>query len=208
MLSGMPTLSAQDGGGARPRRGIATLADVRARCTVDAATHCWIWQGACNSKGKPYIWSLDYARMDKRVMAAQVAVWQIAHGEPVPQGRLVFRGCGNARCVNPVHLRVARSQAEMWQHIVRAGHLRGRGVEAHRAALVKARRAAGIVPIREQVVRAILAEPVHRSNIEVAAQYGVSHSTVARLRRGETRADVPGVRCRAPAREDADAPAR
>lgn len=171
----------------RPR-GLLSVAAVKARCEVDGATHCWLWQGARCSNGMPQIWSLDYARAEKRAQAGPVAVWQMAHDRALPVGKMVFRGCGRKLCLNPVHLRLAGSRAELMGHVARAGHLKGRGVEQHRAALVKAREAAGIVSTPAALVRQIVAAPRTVTNVALAARLGVSIWTVSNIRLGKTRA--------------------
>lgn len=177
---------------AKPRRGIATLQALRERCTQDARTHCWLWQGACSGGGMPHIWSFDYARMDKRALPGPVVAWQLAHDRAVPAGKMVFRGCGRKLCLNPVHLRLAGSRSELMAHVARAGWLKGRGLEQHRAALVKARAAAGIVPTGADVVRQIREAPREVTNLALAARLGISHWTVSNIRRGRTRGAVAG----------------
>lgn len=43
-----------------------TLDDIRAKCRIDAATRCWVWQGAGASAGVAHVYTIDYARKTKR----------------------------------------------------------------------------------------------------------------------------------------------
>ena len=72
---------------------MTTAADIKARCTVDPATHCWIWQGAVNARSKtPVLYAFDHARADKRAMSGALAAWNIAHAAaPLPGPECVVR---------------------------------------------------------------------------------------------------------------------
>jgi len=54
-------------------RGLLTVEAVKARCTVDPATHCWLWQGATAADGVPRLHTLDYARVEKRSRSGRCA---------------------------------------------------------------------------------------------------------------------------------------
>ena len=179
---------------ARPRRGIATIADVKARCIVDPLTGCWHWQGArsCAKGGKPALPTMhtfDPRRGEKRVMSGPLAVWCIAHGE-APNAPLVYRGCGCDDCLNPVHLRLARSHAEIGLHQRRSGSRKGKNTEQRRANMAKGRQTRGIVETPAEVVLAIRAAPETVTGRALARLHGVSESTVSKIRLGRSRVDV------------------
>lgn len=172
-------------------RGVSTIADLRARSRVDPVTHCWHWLGAVANGGEPRIHTLDYARVEKRIMSGPLAAWNIAHGEaPPPWARFVFRACGTRDCVNPVHLRLARDRAEIGEHQRRAGSRKGTSIEARRANIALALAARGITPTAPDVVRAIRAEGADTTTSALAERLGLSVQTVSRIRRGDTRAGV------------------
>lgn len=170
-------------------RGIATIADLKARSRVDPATHCWRWLGAA-SDGHPRIHTFDRIRGEKRTMAGPTAVWNIAHDEGVPPGWMPFRRCGQRDCVNPSHLRMAHSKAEMFGFIARSGSLKGRNAEQRRANVQRAHEANGITPTPAAVVLAIRAADPTLTNVALGREFGVSHGLVSRIRRGQSRRSV------------------
>jgi hypothetical protein len=167
-----------------------TVDDLRAKCVVDASTGCWNWNGALSMDGIPRIWTLDYARITKRSMSGPRAAWSIAHEADPGPGWLVFRRCGNRRCLAPVHLARARDKAEIGLHIRRAGWRVGTAVESRLANLVLARAACGIVPTSEHMVREIRAADPEETTADIARRYAISHSTVSRIRLGKSHKHV------------------
>lgn len=176
--------------------GLATVDDVRARCVINPATHCWEWQGARQfrtdaSKGQPVMHAFDHARGEKRTMSGPAAVWNIAHGRAPLPGYKVFRACCSTTCVNPAHLREVKTQAEIGLHQRRAGVLKGRPMtEAGRAVLRKAHEAAGILYVADEKVAAIRSAPAEVTGRELAQRLGISEQTVSRIRRGTRRCDA------------------
>lgn len=168
------------------KRGIATVEDLRARSERRPGSDCWWWLGAmaCD-KVSPRIWTLDYELVDKRTMTGPQAVWNISRGEGL-HGWLAYMRCVNSSCVNPVHVGKARSRVEIGAHIARHGKRKGRNTEAQRGNIRKAWQAAGITPTAPEVVAAIRAEPSSLTNIALAAKYGLGHTTVSRIRRGDS----------------------
>lgn len=174
-------------------RGIITISDLRARCRVDPASHCWHWLGA-TSKGNPRIHTLDYARAEKRTMSGPLAAWHIAHGEAPPAwAPLVYRGCMVRDCLNPAHLRLARDLAEIGVHQRRVGNRKGTCLEARRTNIARAIAARGTAVTPDDVVRAIRSAPATTTNRELSKRYGVREQTVSRIRRREVRAGVSDV---------------
>lgn len=171
------------------KRGMLTIDRLKARCVVDQASHCWLWQGA-TSGGLPKLWTLDYGRVEKRVMPGPLAAWHISRQAPPRDGHLVFRSCGHRACLNPAHLREMGSRAEIGLHIRRARSRVGTHVEARRRNIRAAMAATGVVPTPADVVRAIRAAPAEVTGLALAAQYGISHQTVSKIRRGESRMEV------------------
>ena len=175
--------------------GLATVADVRARCVINPTTHCWEWQGARQyrtavSKGMPVMHAFDHARGEKRTMSGPLAVWNIAHGRSPLPGYKVFRACCCTTCVNPAHLREAKDDAEIGLHQRRSGLLRGRTSDARRANVLKAQAAAGIVYVTDEAVAAIRSAPPDVTGVVLAQRLGISEQSVSRIRRGLRRCDV------------------
>ena len=91
---------------------ITSIADLRERCDIDPVTRCWNWLGGYNGYNNrsliPRLWVYDYDRHDKASVSGPRAAWMLAHeAAPLP-GYVVYRACGNRRCLNPVHLRDGR----------------------------------------------------------------------------------------------------
>lgn len=166
---------------------ILTIADVRARCAIDPATHCWHWQGARSSDGTPRIHTLDHARTEKRTMSGPMAVWNIAHGAAPLPGHLIYRGCQHRLCLNPAHLREAASKAAIGAHIRRAGTRKGTSTEQRLANIRLAQIASGAVPTPAEIVLAIRAVPrAEATNRALARRFNVAEQVVSRIRRGES----------------------
>lgn len=169
---------------------IQTIADLRARSVQDPATHCWHWLGAKSPDGVPRIWTFDHERGDKRGMSGPKAVWNIAHGAAPRPGHLVYRRCVTCDCVNPSHMAQAASKKEIGAHIARNGARKGTSVPQRRANLLKAAAAAGIRYTPPEIVQAIRAAGPGPTNLELAALHGCAHSTVSKIRRGESHRGV------------------
>lgn len=169
---------------------ITKVSDLEARSLRDAATHCWHWQGAKATDGTPRIWTFDHERGEKRAMSGPKAVWNIAHQAAPRAGWLVFRRCVTLDCVNPSHMAQARDKREIGAHVARSGARKGKFAEQARANALKASAAAGIVYTPPEIVRAIRAEGSGPTNLALSERYGIGHSTVSRIRRGESHRGV------------------
>ena len=170
-------------------RGVLTIADVRARCKVDLGG-CWHWLGAKAVDGTPRIWTLDYARCEKRAMSGPKAIWNIAHGCAPTPGFLAFRRCMTTDCVNPVHIALARSKAEMGAHAARFGKRKGTNLEQRRASIEKAWAANGTILTPPELVRMIRAAPKEVKNTELAERLHMKHNTISKIRLGKSHRDV------------------
>lgn len=175
----------------RPYHYIGTVADLRARCDIDLRMHCWLWRGAVHSRsGLPILHTFDHARGEKRTMSGPVAAWNIGHQAAPARGRIVFRACCQTLCLNPAHLREARSRAEIGEHIRRSGVRKGLHLEARRESLKLAHQALGRTLTPPDIVRAIRAAPAGTTGRALAALHRLSRSCVSRIRRGETHREV------------------
>lgn len=173
--------------GAKPARGLLTVEQLKARCTVDPATHCWLWQGA-TSGGLPRIHTLDYARTEKRAMSGPLAAWHIAFNAAPRPGCLVFRGCQHALCLNPAHLREATDKAAIGLHIRRLGSRIGTAMAARRANITLAHAARGMMVTPPEKVRAVLEADPKMTSRAVAKMVGLGYSTTCSIRTGKRHA--------------------
>jgi hypothetical protein len=121
-------------------------------------------------------------------MSGPRAVWNIAKQCGLGQ-RLAYMHCVTSLCVNPEHVYSASDKAEIGANVVRSGKRKGTAMAARRANAAKAHIANGITVTPPEVVRAIRAVGIGRgtaTNIELAAKYGIWHTTVSMIRRGKS----------------------
>jgi hypothetical protein len=168
-----------------PRRGVATVHDLRARSIVDPATHCWAWQGA-QIKGSPRIWALDIDKLDKTVLSGPRAVWYIANGTALGS-KVAYMACWNKGCVCPVHVRAA-SRAEVNRQAGKAGTFTrtGPALAATVANLAKARAARGAIDTPPHLVLAVRAVAGTTTQQEISRRLGLTKTVVSRIVRGQS----------------------
>lgn len=172
-------------------RGMLTINQLYARCVVEADTGCWLWQGATTNGGKEArIWTFDHARGEKRSMSGPLAAWNIAFKAAPKTGHLVYRCCQRKLCLAPAHLRQASDLAEIGAFIRRCGSRKGTALEARRANIALAHIANGLTPTPAAIVQAIRARGDVPTNVALAAEFGLAHSTVSRIRRGDSHRQV------------------
>jgi hypothetical protein len=141
---------------------------------------CWNWTAAKNRQGYGLIGGeingKRYSPVGTTMLAHRVS-WLIHFGE-IPVGLVVMHICDNPSCVNPGHLRLG-TQAEN----VADMNAKGRKVSGTpRGTLHWNARVKSIEAVRE--IRSTT-----RNTKTLAAKYGVSISTVKRIRNGERYAD-------------------
>jgi DNA-binding transcriptional regulator YdaS (Cro superfamily) len=160
---------------------VRTLEEVKGRCFVTDDGH-WLWRGGLRPDGRANIYAPDYstgnADMVMSTQAGPRAVWHLHTGKPIPKGHRAYVVCPHANCCNPECIRCTD------------GHLQG--LNARRTGRFKnsarhlaARRA---ISISRAVLSADQVEYVKASNktgLELAAELGVSKSSVSKYRRGE-----------------------
>lgn len=132
---------------------------------------CWIWK-ACVDKDGYGIFSAN-----RQKISAHRYSYFLAHGE-LPVGKLVCHTCDTPSCVNPGHLFAGTFQENEDDCISKGRHSRGSG--QHLAKLkesdiprIKAMRASGM------------------QFTQIAAEFGMSRTSIASAVRGETWKHVP-----------------
>jgi len=147
---------------------IWTLDMIRARCTE--CGDCWEWQRALTGGRYPTL------RYKGRVINARRAVFEMAGGKLQPKSFIVTT-CGNARCLNPSHLKQVRQR----DHMARVAALGAMGGPVRSAKIAAAKRAqsAKITLTDARQIRAS-DEPVKT----LAERYGLSKDRIYRIRRG------------------------
>jgi len=164
--------------------GLRDIESLRERSKFDPRTLCWHWLGAKSDMGQPRLYAFCHAQGKKRTMACCTAVWNIAHGES-PRG-IPFHTCKSMDCVNPVHVRVADSFADVMQYRSKAGYFKGTAVDQRIQNIKKAHLARGVEPMEDSIVLAIRNEWKNRTGREISIELGVSEQTVSKIRMGKS----------------------
>jgi hypothetical protein len=166
------------------RKCILTVSDLRARCVIDPASQCWIWQGG-TSRNTPSVYTLDYLRAEKTALPGPRAAWYIANQRPALPGWIMARGMKcHSLCMCPAHVRVYSSRTELRTAEGLSGRHKGIVSEARKASLRRAWAVGnGVTP--PDVVAAIQAADATVQGRTLARLYGVSDSTVSNIRSGK-----------------------
>lgn len=167
------------------RRLVTRAQDLYERSERRPGSSCWWWlEGTSN--GHAQLWALDFDSGEKKAIRGCRAAWYIGSGGAKLGERVAYMRCMNKLCVNPAHA-AAGTRQEMGAHIAKRGDLRGKFTHQRRVNLVAARAASGIVDTPPEVVLAIRAVPrSEATNTQLAARFGLTHQTVAKIRRGES----------------------
>lgn len=128
---------------------------------------CWNWTGDKDRKwyGLYQVPSHIAGKESKVKCRAHRLSWVLHHG-PIPADLHVLHRCDNTRCVNPDHLKLG-TNADNIEDAVRRGS-RSR--------------------LSDDEVRAIRASA--DPHPDIAAKYGITRSTVSKIKRGTLRASV------------------
>lgn len=144
---------------------------------------CWLWTGALDERGRGRVWHDGKLKLHHR------AVWEILKG-PIPKGAMLCHHCDNPQCGNPAHLYVGTGKTNVNDMMSRGRHWTQR--EPERAAAVgraNGRRNSWAkgpqnpkAKLSNEEVAAIRGEL--GSSYQVAERYGVSATTIQRIRKG------------------------
>lgn len=127
---------------------------------------CWLWLGTVVSR-------MGYGQfqIDGQLHYAHRASW-LLHNGSISEGRFILHRCDNPSCVNPSHLFEGTHKDNMRDMALKGRAKVRRGEEGTLAKLTWA----DVNQIRES----------SRPQRALAAQYGVSQSTIGRAMRKET----------------------
>ena len=131
---------------------------------------CWNVTGCKgNRAGHVHIGGPRVDGLQERKLAHRLA-WELANGQPAPDGLVVMHSCDNPRCVNPTHLSVG-TQAENIHDSIRKGRYNCFGVQKLNA-----------VQVRE--IRVLWGRGVLQKDI--AARFGIARHTVSGIVHGKS----------------------
>lgn len=146
----------------------ATLDAVWAGVSVRGPDQCWPWTKRRNAKGYGLLVVAGQA------WRAHRAVYVAARGK-IPEGQIVRHRCDNPSCCNPAHLELGTVADNNRDARERGRHVAPRGLRHGKAKL------------SDRQVARIRMDP--RKGTAIAADYGISPSTVSMIRSGYRRAD-------------------
>lgn len=124
---------------------------------------CWIWQGCKTKQGYGYL-----GQSGSKNISAHRAAWLVTH-KVLPSWLHVLHKCDNPSCVNPEHLFLGTNADNVADR-------EAKGRQLYR----KLGAANGRARLTEDQVRCIYDDP--RKQDDIAAAYGVSQSTVHRIK--------------------------
>ena len=153
--------------------GTYTLATAKARCVIDPCDEdsCWSWTGRLSS-GIPYAWH------NGSLVSMRKVVYELHFGRPVRDGYAVRMSCECGECLNPRHMKEQARGKLLRENAAKEPLIRKR---ARLAAAAIARGEAVLDMERAREIRAS-AEP---SKV-LAERYGVTVTTINRIRRGQS----------------------
>lgn len=129
---------------------------------VDKSGECWVWTASLQNKG------YGQFQMRGKMMLAHRVSWELENG-PIPDNQCVLHRCDNRKCVRTAHHFLgtkADNNADM--------HSKGR-----------ARAGRNVTRIKSETFEAIRDEAKRHSRRDVAIQFGLSKSHIARIIRGQ-----------------------
>lgn len=131
---------------------------------------CWEWTASTQAGG----YGQFRVSRPRRKVRAHIMAYQISKGPT--NGLLVCHSCDNPPCCNPQHLWLGTHDDNMKDAAAKK-RFRGHNMkgEANPRAILKI---PDVQCIREQIAGG-------KTNIAIAAQYGVTHSMISRIRLGK-----------------------
>jgi hypothetical protein len=161
-----------------------TLDDIKGRCRIEG--ECWIWTGALSGKRWPRLHAPDFTNHKgaKHVQSGRRAVWHVKTGKAIPNGWRVFGTCGEDVCMNPAHMK-CQPTAQWGIQLAASGKLKGvtKRIVANR---LSGQKRSHLDPEKLHLIRSS-----EKTGLELAAELGLSRSTISKARTGKATAYTP-----------------
>ena len=163
-----------------------TLEEIKGRCFVTEDGH-WLWRGTLTSHGRAHIYAPDYTRKDGELtcQSGARAVWHVINQKALPDGYRAYVTCDYPECCNPECI-TATTSSQHGKFGSRKGRHKGNPnhITANRAICAKRAKLTA-----EQV---LYVQTSPKTGVALAAELGVSTSTISKLRRGGNKVTAPG----------------
>lgn len=154
------------------RRHVRDLGWLRARVQIDPQTDCWVWTGVVNHRGYGrYHYTTDEGVLNG---SAHRLALELFLGRPLLAGMNACHRCDNPSCCNGEHL-FEGTTADNLNDCRAKGRDRHRSGERH-----------GMARLRQADVDAIRVELATGRRLRaIAAQFGVSQTTISNIKTGK-----------------------
>ena len=159
---------------------------------VDKSGECWLWTDALRPDGYGYLQRVG--GRGGRTYLAHRASYEIAYG-PIPDGLHVCHHCDNPPCVRPDHLFLG-TDLDNIRDMIRKGrgrYVRGdlNGTRKHPETRPRGSRNAQsrLTESDVPIIRSLLAKGIRQ--VDIAAQFGISHQVVSTIKLRQAWAHVP-----------------
>ena len=146
-----------------------TIKRIEDQCEWDG--DCLLWQGGVNSKGHPLM-----SFQGKTGSLVRRVLQEVRTGRSLPKAVVMRAVCGNKLCM-------ARDHCKEWTRAQVMAQLGERG-ELSRPDKKRSNQRSAPKKLTPEQVAEIRSS--NETGVELAKQYGVSHTNISRIRRGES----------------------
>lgn len=136
---------------------------------------CWEWTGHRLPKGYGVVRTFIEKAL---IVKAHRLAYEMEVG-PIPPGMLCLHACDNPPCVNPAHLRIGSNSENMAD-----------AVEKRRFPSGEKKWNASLTERQAMAIKRLL-RTTKRSDLDIGREFGVAHSTIWQIRKGNTWKHIP-----------------
>ncbi|KZK32025.1 hypothetical protein A4F85_04740 [Delftia sp. GW456-R20] len=163
-----------------------TIEEIKGRCVITEDGH-WLWRGSVRPDGRPNIYAPDHTRQNggMTTQAGPRAIWHITTGKAIPTTHRAYVVCPHPTCCNPECIRCTTERLR-GQFARRIG--RHKGTPKH----IAANRAINVKRAKLTAEQVLYVQSSPKTGVALAAELGVSMTTVSKCRRGQNVVTAPG----------------